>query len=47
MNDIALRAEKFDGHKTTELSYQDAINTLKAICEHRQPSPVKKSVAGK
>jgi CBS domain-containing protein len=45
MNDIALHAEKFDGHKTTELSYEDAMNTLKAICEHRHPSPVKKSVA--
>jgi CBS domain-containing protein len=37
MNDVALHAEKFDGHKTTDLTYEDVVNTLKAICEHRHP----------
>jgi CBS domain-containing protein len=43
MNDIALHAEKFDGHRTTELSYEDAMNTLKAICEHRHQKQLKKA----
>ena len=38
VNDIALHAEKFDGHKTTALSYEDVVNTMRAICEHRHPS---------
>jgi CBS domain-containing protein len=37
MNDVALHAEKFDGHKTTALNYEDVVNTFKAICEHRHP----------
>jgi CBS domain-containing protein len=34
MNDVVLHAEKLDGHKTVDISYDDAVNTLKAICEH-------------
>jgi CBS domain-containing protein len=37
MNDVAIHAEKFDGHKTTALSYEDVVNTFKAICEHHHP----------
>jgi CBS domain-containing protein len=37
MNDVALHAEKFDGHKTTDLTYEDVVNTFKTICEHRHP----------
>ncbi|HLG13055.1 MAG TPA: CBS domain-containing protein [Blastocatellia bacterium] len=37
MNDIVLHAEKFEGRKTIDLSYDDAVNTLKAICEHQHP----------
>jgi CBS domain-containing protein len=35
MNDIALRAEEARGKYVPELSYEDAMSTLKAICEHR------------
>jgi len=37
VNDVALHAEKIDGHKTTALTYEDLVNTFKAICEHRHP----------
>jgi CBS domain-containing protein len=37
MNDIALHAEKFDGHSTKDLTYEDFVNTFKTICEHRHP----------
>ncbi|MCI0486714.1 MAG: CBS domain-containing protein [Blastocatellia bacterium] len=37
INDVALHAEKFDGHKTTGLTYEDLVNTFKALCEHRHP----------
>jgi CBS domain-containing protein len=40
LNDVALKAEKFDGHKTTDLSYDDVVRTLKAVCEHRHPKVV-------
>ncbi|HYL98121.1 MAG TPA: CBS domain-containing protein [Blastocatellia bacterium] len=35
MNDVALHSQKFDGHKTPNLGYDDVVNTFKAICEHR------------
>jgi CBS domain-containing protein len=35
MNDIALRAEEAHGRQVPELSYDDAVSTLKAVCEHR------------
>ncbi len=41
MNDIALHTEKFDGHKTTALTYEDVVNTFKTICEHRHPKEAK------
>lgn len=39
MNDVVLHAERLNGHKTKNLSYEDAVNTLKAICEHQHPKP--------
>lgn len=41
MNDIALHAEKFDGHRIKDLTYDDFVNTFKAICEHRHPIEAK------
>jgi CBS domain-containing protein len=35
MNDVVLRAEEARGRHVPELSYEDAMSTLKAICEHR------------
>lgn len=37
LNDLALHAEHPTGKKTPELSYEDVVSTLKAICEHRHP----------
>jgi CBS domain-containing protein len=38
LNDIALRAEETHGKHVPELSYEDAMGTIKAVCEHR-PAP--------
>lgn len=35
MNDLVLRAEEAKGRREPDISYEDAMNTLKAICEHR------------
>lgn len=35
LNDIVLRAEEAKGKHVPELSYEDAMSTIKAICEHR------------
>jgi CBS domain-containing protein len=35
VNDIVLRAEEAEGKREPELSYEDAMSTFKAICEHR------------
>ena len=37
VNDVLLRAEVAGGKKTQELSYAEAVDTLKSICEHRAP----------
>jgi CBS domain-containing protein len=37
LNDIALQATHRDGKKTPELSYEDVVATMKAVCEHRHP----------
>ncbi|OFW17547.1 MAG: hypothetical protein A3H27_01045 [Acidobacteria bacterium RIFCSPLOWO2_02_FULL_59_13] len=37
LNDLALHAEKQVGKKVPDLSYEDVVETLKAICEHRLP----------
>ena len=37
LNDLALHAEKQTGKKVPALSYEDVVETLKAICEHRVP----------
>ncbi len=34
LNDIVLRAEEAKGKHVPELSYEDAMSTIKAICEH-------------
>lgn len=35
LNDIVLRAEEEKGKHHPELNYEDAMSTIKAICEHR------------
>ncbi len=35
MNDLVLNAEEAKGKKVPDLSYEDVINTLKAISSHR------------
>lgn len=49
MNDVAIHAQKFDGHKTADLTYEDVVNTFKAICEHPHPNkagqPISKTAA--
>lgn len=35
INDIVLRAEEEKGRRHPELTYEDAMSTVKAICEHR------------
>jgi CBS domain-containing protein len=35
LNDIALRAEEERGRHHSELTYEDAMSTVKAVCEHR------------
>jgi CBS domain-containing protein len=37
LNDIALQAVHSDDKKRPEISYEDVVSTLKAICEHRRP----------
>ena len=36
INDVARHAEKTEGRKATELSFDDLVITLKAISEHRR-----------
>jgi CBS domain-containing protein len=35
LNDIALRAEEAHGKHEPDLSYDEAMSTFKALCEHR------------
>lgn len=35
LNDVVLRAEEEKGRRHPELNYEDAMSTIKAICEHR------------
>ena len=35
LNDIALRAEEEKGRHHPEITYEDAMSTVKAVCEHR------------
>lgn len=35
INDVVLRAEEEKGRHHPELNYEDAMSTVKAICEHR------------
>jgi CBS domain-containing protein len=36
LNDVALQAVHSDGKRAPELSYEDVVSTLKAVCEHNQ-----------
>jgi CBS domain-containing protein len=45
MRDVALRAENVTGHKANALTYEDVVNTLKAICEPRHAVETKKQKA--
>lgn len=38
LNDVVLHAVHADGKKRPELSYDDVVSTLKAVCEHRHPA---------
>jgi CBS domain-containing protein len=40
LNDVILRAEEAKGNYVPEISYEDAMSTLKAICEHRTSTAV-------
>jgi CBS domain-containing protein len=49
LNDIALRAERGNHKKNAGISYDDVVNTMKAICEHRArkaPEPVTMAAGG-
>jgi CBS domain-containing protein len=48
MNDVVLHAEKVEGRKTVDLSYDDAVSTLKVICERQHPKSAEptKAAAG-
>lgn len=35
LNDVVLRAEKANGKKAPDISYEDVVTACKAICEHR------------
>jgi signal-transduction protein with cAMP-binding, CBS, and nucleotidyltransferase domain len=37
INDLITHAEEPQGKKTPELSYEEVMSTLKAICAHRVP----------
>jgi predicted transcriptional regulator len=45
LNDVALRAVHFTGQKATAPSYEDVVDTLKAICEPRHGVETKKQKA--
>jgi CBS domain-containing protein len=40
LNDIVLRAEEARGKHVPEISYDEAMRILKAICEHRATTVV-------
>jgi CBS-domain-containing membrane protein len=35
LDEIVLHAEKAEGKKAVGISYEDVVNTMKALCEHR------------
>jgi CBS domain-containing protein len=35
MNDVVLQSQPITNHRASRLSYEDVVNTYKAICEHR------------
>lgn len=43
INDVILRSEEEKGRPHSELNYEDAMSTIKAICEHR---PTSQTAAG-
>ena len=44
INDIVLRAEEEKGRRHPELTYEDAMSTVKAICEHRPTQQIAAAV---
>lgn len=38
LNDLVLLAKESKGKKTAEISMEDVVKTMKAICGHRSPS---------
>ncbi|MCI0660185.1 MAG: CBS domain-containing protein [Acidobacteria bacterium] len=40
INDVVLRAEESRGKHIPELDYEDAMSTMKALCEHRPRAAV-------
>jgi CBS-domain-containing membrane protein len=41
LDEIVLHAEKANGKRITGISYEDIVDTLKAICEHRPAEAAK------
>lgn len=41
LDELVLHAEKPDSRKHAGISYEDVVNTMKAICEHRAAEPPK------
>jgi predicted transcriptional regulator len=41
LDEMVLHAERVNGKKTTGISYEDIVDTLKAICEHRPAEAAK------
>jgi CBS domain-containing protein len=46
MNDVVLKAEEAKEKKLPELSYNDVVNTYKAICQHRLPAQAQGATGG-
>lgn len=44
INDVVLRAEEEKGRRHPELNYEDAMSTVKAICEHRPAQQIAATV---
>lgn len=45
LNDVVLRAEEDKGRRHPELNYEDAMSTIKAICEHRPAQLAQRAMA--
>ena len=45
LNDVTLQVKHLDGQKGSDLTYEDVVNTLKAVYEHRHPKKSHKTAA--